>query len=138
MRGILIITALIFVTLSCVNRIDSSGFSPAEYEETKMTLEEQEKSNPMGFIDIDIQYRKNMWGTFIISGSITNRATIATYKEPVFRFSYYSKTGRLLGNKDKIWDEFLEPGKSLQVEFREPNMSNAQEVRVDLINAKAK
>ncbi|MDB2656422.1 hypothetical protein N9Y60_00045 [Crocinitomicaceae bacterium] len=123
------------LSLGCVNKGDGTGFNSEDYEETKMTLEEQEKSSPLDFIEIKFSYRKNMWGTFLMNGSIKNNATVATYKEPVIRFSFYSKTGRHLGDRDRVWDEFLPPGKSLQVEYRETNMSNATEVRVDIIKA---
>jgi hypothetical protein len=138
MKKILAIAALIMLSYSCINKENDSGYNPDQYEETKMTLEEQERNSPLKFVDIDFKYRKNVWNTFVIQGTITNNATIATYKNPVIRFSFYSKTGRHLGNQDKIWDEYLAPGQSLEVEFREANMSNAKEVRANLINVKPK
>jgi len=72
------------------------------YEETKLSLEEQEQRNPLKFIEVDGTYRQNFWGSFVMEGTIRNNATVAVYKDPVITFSFYSKTGSHLGDESRV------------------------------------
>jgi hypothetical protein len=57
-----------------------------------MTIEQTENSDPLRFLSVDGKYNESFWGTkFKLKGKITNRATIADYKDVVVKITYYSK-----------------------------------------------
>ena len=91
---------------------DSYSSKAVEYEETKMTIAEIEESQPTKFLDASGTYRENFLGDKLkVNGTITNSATVATYKDAIVRVTYYSKTKTNLGTEDyTIWDYF--PSKS--------------------------
>jgi hypothetical protein len=100
--------------LSCGN---SSKSSDQNYEESKMSLEDQERNNPLDFLSDEATYRKEIVGKeMVIEGTIHNKATIVTYKDVKFQVRYYSKTDSELGSDNYVILEFFPPNK--KTEFR--------------------
>ena len=105
--GLIIIVA--FILTNCNNsEFPSDSFnSEQSYQETKMTLEEEESKNPTSFLEVNATYSKNLIGEWVISGTISNSATIVTYKDVVLIIEFVSKTESLLGTeKHVIYDYF--------------------------------
>lgn len=95
---------------ACHSSTSPGSFSPASYEEQKLSIEENEKQNPLRFLSAGGEYRKNMLGRFVLDGTIVNSATVATYKDVVIEISFYSKTETLLGTKQHSFYEYNPPG----------------------------
>lgn len=84
-----------------------------KYEQTKENLEETEKKNPARFITVSGHDRRNFIGQTVVKGTITSKASVATYKDITIELSFYSKTGALLErDKEEIY-ESLSPGASI-------------------------
>jgi hypothetical protein len=92
--------------ISLFKNIDSNDAST--YEEQKMTVEEIEKSQPANFLEASGNYNENFWGDKLkIHGEVTNKATVANYKDVVIHVIYYSETETELGSEDyTIFDIF--------------------------------
>lgn len=121
--------------MSIVLACNNGSNSRTTYDETKLSLEEQEKLNPLSFLSVKGNYRKNLFGAFVMEGTIQNKASVAVYKDPVITFQFYSKTGTHLGNESRVWYEYVEPGKSISYNVKITGYGAATEVRMDLTGA---
>lgn len=102
---------LIVISMGLVGTGCNSGASSAQaYEEAKLSVEDTEMLNPTSFLSVEGTYRSNLIGEFVVEGTITNSATIATYQDAVLEISFYSKTGTLLGTEKKALYEYFPAG----------------------------
>jgi hypothetical protein len=106
----LIILAVTF--LFACNENDSSQQKKESYELTKKELLSKEQKDPTAFISISGHNKKNIVGQTVVRGILTNKASIAVFKDVDIKLSFYSKTKALLEtDKETIFD-ILEPGDS--------------------------
>ncbi len=83
-----------------------------KYEQTKETLEQTEKKNPQRFLTVEGTDRKNLIGQRVIKGTITNKASVASYKDVDIEISFYSETGTLLEKDHEVIYETIAAGSS--------------------------
>ncbi len=100
---------LSFAFAAC-NSDDAKGKD--KYEQTKETLEQSEKKNPKRFLNVEGSDKKNLIGQTVIKGTITNKATVASFKDVDVELSFYSKTGALLQRDHEVVYETIKPGNS--------------------------
>lgn len=131
MKKIIPILFLIFLA-SCET---SSVYTEPSYEETKMTLEEQERLNPTAFLTDKSTYRKNLIGEWVIEGKILNAATVATYKDAVLQITYYSGTDTEIGSENKTVFEFFKPGSVQPFKIKTYGVEGAKAIGVTVISA---
>ena len=139
-----IITILSFAVLvmtSCNNSGSSSSNSSNNQKsakELKMDLKQIEQSSPTDYLSADGTYKENFWGDKIkVNCTITNKATVATYKDAVVRVTYYSKTNTDLGSKDYTIYEKFSPNSSKIVELKIDNYKDVNSIGWKVINATA-
>ena len=56
--------------------------------------------------------RKNLFGQRVIKGTISNKATVASYKDVDVELSFYSETGALLEKDHEVIYETITAGSS--------------------------
>jgi hypothetical protein len=83
-----------------------------KYEQTKETLEQTEKKNPKRFLTVEGSDRKNLIGQRVIKGIISNKASVASYKDVDVEISFYSETGALLEKDHEVIYETIAAGGS--------------------------
>jgi hypothetical protein len=106
----LIILAVTF--LFACNENDSSQQKKESYELTKKELLSKEQKDPTAFISITGHNKKNIVGQTVVRGTLTNKASIAVFKDVDIKLSFYSKTKALLENDKETIFDILEPGES--------------------------
>jgi len=110
--------------------------SEETYEEKVMKIEEMEYSQPTKFLSADATYRENFWGDkIIVKCSITNKATVATYKDVVVRITYYSKTDTEIKSKEHVIYEVFPPQSTKTVEFKINNYAHVYSLDCEVIGA---
>jgi hypothetical protein len=82
------------------------------YNATKKSLLLKEEKNPAAFIIVKGNSRKNIVGQTVVRGSLTNKASVATYKDVNLQLSFYSKTKALLETDKETIYQILNPGES--------------------------
>ena len=82
------------------------------YEATKESLQDKEKKNPQKFLTVSGHDRHNLLGQTVVKGTITNKATVASFKDVDIQLDFYSKTGTLLETDKETVFEVLAPGQS--------------------------
>ncbi len=97
--------SLVLITFLFACGGTETKFDTATYEEAKVSLEEKEKMNPEQFLVVTSSDKKNIIGQTVIRGTISNRASVCTYKDVQLKISFFSKTGVLLEeNKETIYE----------------------------------
>jgi type II secretory pathway pseudopilin PulG len=125
---IVIVAAIILTSI-----LNNSGSS---YQEKIMTVEEIELSQPTSFLSADGDYRENFWGNkFKVNCTITNKATVATYKDATVRVTYYSKTKTVLGSNDYTVYEVFSPTSTKTVELTIENYKDVESIGWEVISA---
>jgi hypothetical protein len=56
--------------------------------------------------------RHNILGQTVVKGIVTNKATVASYKDVDVKLDFYSKTGTLLETDNETVYEIIGPGQS--------------------------
>ena len=118
---------VIIVGFAIFQKLNSSGSYGASdsYNEKVMTIEEIERSQPTTFLSADGAYRENFWGDKMkVKCVITNRATVASFKDAVVRITYYTKTKTELGSKDYTIYEVFPPNSTKTVDMKIDNYKN--------------
>jgi hypothetical protein len=72
---------------------------PKTAAELRAELLQREQSAPGEYLQVQGTYRRNLIGQLVLEGTITNQATLATFKDPVLAVTWYSKTNTELGTQ---------------------------------------
>lgn len=117
---------LLFVLLmsqvACNNQHEYEIKSLDNYEKGKESLADMEQKNPLKFLTVKGDKKKNLFGQTVVRGSIYNNAKMVSYKDVDVKLSFYSKTGTLLEEDHNVVYETITPGnnKSFKSRFFAP------------------
>jgi len=89
-----------------------------KYEQTKETLGETEKKNPKRFLSVEGDERKNLIRQTVVKGTITNKATVASFKDIDVELSFYSETGALLLKDHEVVYKVVGPNSSENFKYK--------------------
>jgi len=109
---ILLFSAFSSIAFSCSSDAKKASTEKEVYEKTKESLREKEEKSPQNFLFVDGHDKRNLFGQTVIKGSLTNKATIAVFKDVNINLSFYSKTHALLETDKETVFEVLHPGES--------------------------
>ncbi|MFM9944954.1 MAG: DUF4339 domain-containing protein [Bacteroidia bacterium] len=112
--------------------------TPSEtYEQKVLTIEEMELSQPTKFLISGGKYAVAMFKKLKISGTITNYATVATYKDVLIKVKYYSKSHTVLHEKEFTIYDIFPPSSTKHFEQKVDNYVNVATIGWDVIDAKS-
>lgn len=113
MKRLLILFFSCVIIFSC-NESDSttSAKNKNSYEAAKESLQDKEKKSPENFLVVAGHDRHNLIGQTVVKGTVTNKATVASYKDVDVKLDFYSKTGTLLETDKETVYEVIAPGQS--------------------------
>lgn len=83
------------------------------YENSKESIEQIEQKNPVKFITVDGEKKKNLIGQTVVNADVHNNAKMVTYKDVDVKISFYSKTGTVLEEDHETVYENIAPGTSV-------------------------
>jgi len=87
----------------------TGGFG-SSYEAKVMTVEEEERADPVRFLEASGSWNENFWGNKLkVHGIVTSTATVAQYKDIVIQVTYYSETKTVLGTEQYVLYKFVPP-----------------------------
>ncbi|MEO7962006.1 MAG: hypothetical protein ABIR19_10695 [Ginsengibacter sp.] len=132
---------VVFLTLLLINSCSESDTekSAAEhqsYQTTKKQLLEKEEKNPVLFLKVRSQAKKNLVGQTVIKGMLTNTASVAAYKDVEVKLYFYSKTKALLESDKETIFEILHPGISRNFKTKYFAPKGTDSVFMEVLGAK--
>ncbi len=134
---IFLIPALCIVLFSCSeNESKKAEKDKNSYEAAKESLQEKEVKNPQNFLSVSGHNRNNILGQTVIKGTVTNKATVAKYKDIEVKLDFYSKTGTLLETDKETVFEILAPGESKNFKTKYFAPKGTDSVALAIISAK--
>lgn len=107
-----------------------------KYEQTRESLEETEKKNPKRFLAVQGSDRRNLIGQRVIKGEVSNKATVASYKDVDIELSFYSETGTLLEKDHEVIYETIAPGGSTSFKTKYFAPKGTDSVAMKIVGAK--
>lgn len=128
-------TKLIFLALIAIAVFQSCG-SGSSYQDKVQSIEEIEKADPLTFLSVEGKYGENFWGDKIeIEGTITNLATVASYKDAKVRVNFFTKTKTLLGSEEYTVYEIFKPNSQKNFTLTVKNYENVNSIGLDVVEA---
>jgi hypothetical protein len=113
MKAIHFFIISLFILFSCNSSDSKTGKTDKDsYEKTKENLAAKERKDPKSFLVVSGHDKHNLIGQMVIKGTVTNKATVATYKDVDVQLTFFSKTGALLETDKETVYEVLPPGQS--------------------------
>lgn len=133
--GAILIVVLIIGKIINSNSVSSNN-NPQTYQEKVMTVAEIENSQPTQFLTADGKYIQNFLGTKLkVYGTITNTATVASYKDAKVKVTYYTKTKTEIGSNTYTIYETFAPQSTVQFELKIENYQDVSTINWDVIDA---
>jgi len=132
---ILVSASLIFVSCS-ESETTKAAKEKESYEIAKESLQDKELKNPQTFLTVTGNNRHNLVGQTVIKGTITNKATVASYKDVDIKLDFYSKTGTLLETDKETVYEIIAPGQSKNFKTKYFAPKGTDSVALMVISAK--
>ncbi len=106
------------------------------YEKAKENLADKEKKDPKNFLIVSGNDKHNLIGQMVIKGTVTNKATVATYKDVDVQLTFFSKTGALLETDKETVYETLAPGGSKKFKTKYFAPKGSDSVALEILGAK--
>lgn len=134
-----LIPGLVIVTLvlsACGGKDKSADKTKDKYEQTKETLQETEKKNPIRFLVVSGHDKRNIIGQTVIKGTLTNNAKVVSYKDVNLELTFYSKTGALLEKDHEVVYETIAPGASTNFKTKYFAPKGTDSVAMKVVSAK--
>lgn len=127
-----------FFLYACNSGKSSKEEASKSYQETKENLLNKEQGDPIAFLSVKGNSKKNLLGQTVVRGAIESKATLATYKDVELLLSFYSKTRALLDKeKETIYVE-VSPGQSEKFKTKYFAPKGTDSVGITILQAKIK
>lgn len=135
MKRTLYIALMAVATVAC-NSANSERPSD-KYEEKKKSLEQTERENPLQFLRIEGDNHVNLLNQEVVEGEITNKATLASFKDIEVRITFKSSSGSTIEKAIKTVNDVVRPGKTVSFKFKMKKPKGTASVAVDITGATA-
>lgn len=123
--------------VACSSGNDSKAKSEKEsYRLTKEELLKKEQKSPQSFLIVSGHNQKNIVGQTVVKGTITNKASVAVFKDVNLKLSFYSKTQALLETDKETIFETFSPGKSKNFKTKYFAPKGTDSVALEVLGAK--
>jgi len=114
---VLLVMSILFAACSGNDKTDDAK-AKDKYQQTKETLEQTEKKSPTRFLSVEGDDRKNLLRQTVVRGTITNKATVASFKDIDVELSFYSETGALLLKDHEVVYKVVGPNSSETFKYK--------------------
>ena len=121
MKTHLLILSCLGLFQSC-SQGESHGYAaperPLTAAERRELLRTEEQNDPAKYLRTQGTSRRNLIDQLVLEGTITNRATLATFKDPVLRVTWYSKTNTELDTHEYRIFERMGPRRTIEFKLK--------------------
>ena len=106
------------------------------YKITKESLLKKEIKNPREFLIVGGHDKRNMLGQTVVKGILSNRGSVAVFKDVDIKLSFSSKTRTLLETDKETIFEVLQPGTSKAFKTKYFAPKGTDSVGLEVLGAK--
>jgi len=131
----LLVMSLLFAACNSNDKTDDAK-AKDKYQQTKETLEQTEKKSPTRFLSVEGDDRKNLLRQTVIKGTISNKATVASFKDIDVELSFYSETGALLLKDHEVVYKVVGPNSSESFKYKTYAPKGTDSVAMKIAGAK--
>lgn len=137
MRNLIVAVMAVFFVASCGSTANEEK-PTARYQEKKSSLEETERNNPLQFLKMSNNSdRSNLVNKVVIEGTISNSATLVSYKEIEVGIVFKDKEGDVLEKDRKTLNLTIGPKSSQSVKVKVKKPKGTTSVVFDIVGAVA-
>ncbi len=129
--------AAFLLTVGCNSADKKTEGKKDKYEQTKESLAETEKKNPLRFLSVNAADKKNLLKQTVVKGEIRSNASVAVFKDVEYKIMYYSETGTLLAESANTEYSSIAPGKSVSFKSKEWAPKGTDSVVIKIVSAKS-
>ena len=108
---------LLFVFTASCGAGNNEKTATQTYEKAKESLLDKEKKNPLQFLTVHGDDKKNLIGQTVVRGTIINNATVAAYKDVRIKMLCF-KDGSMVEEHEDIIDDIVKPSSSRDFKTR--------------------
>lgn len=125
-----------FIAVSCAACNSANSERPSDkHEAIKKSLEETERENPLQFLRIKGDNHVNLLNQEVVEGEITNKATLASFKDVEVKISFKSNSGSIIEKSLKTVNEVVGPGATVSFKFKMKKPKGTSSVGIDIVSA---
>ncbi len=119
---------------ACGNDTQTEG-DKKNYQEHKNDLANEEKQKPLSFLTVAMNRKKNLLGNTVIKGTITNSATVCSYKAIRLQSLSFNTEGKMLEEHEDVVEEILQPNSSKDFKLRYHLPKGTDSIAVRIMSA---
>ena len=132
-----LLIAFLTILFSCNGDLAQKNNTEQEsYKLTRESLLKKEIKSPRSFLAVGGRDRRNILGQTVVKGTISNKATVAVFKDVSIKLSFYSKTRALLETDKETVFEVLQPGESKSFKTKYFAPKGTDSVALEVLGAK--
>lgn len=135
-KYILLIFTLSVFMFACSSDSATEKTEKESYQLTKAELLKKEQKSPKDFITVTGYNKKNILGQTVVKGTLSNKASIAIFKDVDIKLSFYSKTKALLETDNETEYIALGPGESKDFKTKYFTPKGTDSVALKVLGAK--
>ena len=113
---------------------DAKKSADQAYETHKESLEDTEKKNPLRFLTVKGDDKKNLIGQTVIKGTVTNTASVVTYRDIRLKMLCF-KDGRQVEEHEDVIGETVAPGASQEFKTRYRLPKGTDSIAISVMSA---
>lgn len=132
--AILFIVIAAFIFFSCKSK--DKKFDQHSYEEQKISLLDKERSNPIAFLKMEGQDKRNIWGQTVYRGVIKNTATVCAYNDIRVKLLYF-KQGQQVANHEEFYSDVINAQDEFSFKTKYKTPRHTDSVAAYIMSAKA-
>jgi len=130
MYKFILFLSLICLVASC--KSDPRIIDTKAYEEQRQSLADKEKTKPLAFLHVKSEHRKNWVGLTVVEGTISNKATVSSYKDVRLKMLCYDKDSKMVEEHEDLLDIIIKPNtnKDFKLRYRLPRSTDSIAVNI--------
>lgn len=135
MKYLLVFSFSTLLIISC----GSQNFDKQTYTANKQSLADKEKNSPLSFLKVDGDNHKSLFGIgreTVVNGTITNNATVCSYKNIRVKMLCFSDGKRVEEHEDVI-SETINPASSKDFKTRYKLPKGTDSIALSIMSAEA-
>ena len=131
------ITAVLFFVLLSACDTANNQHPSAQYEEKKSSLKDIETDSPLKFLKVSGDFHGNLVNQTVVTGEITNNATLVSYKDIQLQIIFKDKEGAVIEKQKQVVDDVIKPNSKDGFKIKIGHVKDAYSVSVDITAAVA-